>query len=188
MSDLCYDKTEKGREEIQSRKYQLASRLRSLLVIIDGKQSRNQLLEKVAPLGLNESHLHELESFGFIELSAAKLTSAPPALTPDVAPIETPQAEYNEATANTAINPTGLSDSERFQIIYKFYTETIKANLGLRGFTLQMKVEKAGNLNDLRDLRITYLEAIIKAKGRETARALRDRLDSLFGENFYFEI
>jgi hypothetical protein len=39
MSAVIYDKTEKGREEVATRKYQLAPRMRSLLVMVDGKQS-----------------------------------------------------------------------------------------------------------------------------------------------------
>ncbi|MCX7219339.1 MAG: hypothetical protein NTY70_10520, partial [Burkholderiales bacterium] len=46
-------------------------------------------------------------------------------------------------------------------------------------FALQMKVERAGNLQDFNDLRNVYIEAILKAKGKEMARSLRDRLDQL---------
>lgn len=185
MLDLTYDKTEKGREEILSRKYQIATRLRSLLVMVDGKHNRQQLLEKVAGLGINETHLDELINSGFIEgktQSDALVSEAEAAPAPVIA--QTEQASSAQLTETTP----QLSDSERFQAIYQFYTETIKANLGLRGFTLQLKVEKAANLDDFRELRTTYLEAVIKAKGREMARALRDRLDSLLGDASNFEI
>ena len=39
MSSTIYDKSDKGRAEIATRKYQLASRLRTLLVMVDGKQA-----------------------------------------------------------------------------------------------------------------------------------------------------
>jgi hypothetical protein len=54
MSNPVFDKTEKGREEIATRKHHLAPRLRTLLVLIDGKQGKEELLKKVAGLGLGE--------------------------------------------------------------------------------------------------------------------------------------
>lgn len=184
MLDLTYDKTEKGREEILSRKYQLATRLRSLLVMVDGKQNKQQLLAKVVALGLTENHLDELLALGFIEpKSMSDFNDAPLSL-----PISETTSPLLESKAASVEPAPALNDAERFQAIYQFYTETVKANLGLRGFTMQLKVEKAANLDDFRELRKPYLEAIIKAKGREMARALRDRLDSLLGEISDFEI
>jgi hypothetical protein len=72
-----------------------------------------------------------------------------------------------------------MSESEQFREVYTFFNETIKSVLGLRGFTLQMKVERAGTLDDFKKLRQPYLEAVLKSKGREMARSLRDRLDYL---------
>ena len=63
--------------------------------------------------------------------------------------------------------------------VYDFYTKTIKTNIGLRGFTLQLKVEKAATLDDLRRLRDPYVEAVLKAKGRDKAALLAEQLDQL---------
>jgi NaMN:DMB phosphoribosyltransferase len=67
----------------------------------------------------------------------------------------------------------------QFEAIYHFYTETIKSTIGLRGYGLQLKVEKAASIDDFRALRQAYLEAVLKAKGNEMARSLRSRLDQL---------
>jgi hypothetical protein len=67
MDNFIFDKTDKGREEIITRKYRLASRLRSLLVLIDGKKTTNDLLQKVAGLGLDMQSLTDLLDGGFIE-------------------------------------------------------------------------------------------------------------------------
>ena len=73
-----------------------------------------------------------------------------------------------------------LPDGEtQYQSIYNFYSETIKNTVGLRGYALQLKVERAGSIEDFRALRTPYLEAVFKAKGAEMARSLRDRLDQL---------
>jgi hypothetical protein len=66
MNNLVYEKTDKGREEIATRKHQLAPRLRSLLVMIDGEQTADKLLQKVAVLGLSEQNLDELLEQRFI--------------------------------------------------------------------------------------------------------------------------
>jgi hypothetical protein len=56
--------------------------------------------------------------------------------------------------------------------------------MGLRGYALQIKVEKAVSIEDFRHLRRPYLEAVLKAKGSEMTRSLRARLDELlyYGE------
>ncbi len=167
MSNPVFDKTEKGREEIATRKHHLAPRLRTLLVLIDGKQSKEELLKKVAGIGLGEEGLEELTNNGFIEIPAASQAAAMPG---SAAPPEKPALQAE------AILPEG---ENQFQAVYHFYTETIKSTIGLRGYGLQLKVEKASSIDDFRALRQPYLEAVLKAKGNEMARSLRSRLDQL---------
>lgn len=68
MNHHIYEKSDKGREEITTRKYQLASKLRTLLVMVDGMQTADSLLKRVAPLGLTEAHLSELLEQDYIRL------------------------------------------------------------------------------------------------------------------------
>lgn len=77
MNNRIYEKTDKGREEIATRKYRLVPRLRSLLVMVDGEQTSGKLLEKVAALGLTEQNLNELLEQQFIrsKISAEDLLS-----------------------------------------------------------------------------------------------------------------
>lgn len=159
-----YDKTPKGREEIATRKYQLAPRLRTLLVLVDGKQAGEELLKKVAGLGLTDQGIRDLLEEGFIQ-----------ALVPLASTLDAP-AEREEATGAEDVLPPGQS---QFQAIYAFYTATIKSTIGLRGYALQLKVEKASSIADFRALRQPYLETVLRAKGNEMARSLRARLDQL---------
>lgn len=167
MRTIIFDKTDKGREEIATRKYQLAPRLRTLLVLVDGKQNTAELMQKVGGIGLNEQNLAELLENGFIQsVSATPLrTSAE----------EAPASSTAAPQKSSAQMDTGA----QFQALYQFYTETIKSTIGLRGYGLQLKVEKASSIEDLRDLRESYLEAVLKAKGNEMAESLRGRLDQL---------
>ena len=215
MKTSIYDKTAKGREEIATRRYQLAPRLRTLLVLVDGRRPEDELLRNVAGLGLTADAMQELLREQFIVLStsyntieaplvdAAEITAvpapaiaapmpampqaaqpfmpAPPpvrpvAAAPGVAPAAvTPQA----APAAPAVTPT---KAQQFQALYDFYNKTIKSTIGLRGFTLQLKVEKAACVEDFRELRRPYLEAVLKAKGGEMAERLGAQLAELLGE------
>ena len=171
MLNSIYDKTEKGREEIATRKHHLANRLRTLLVMVDGKQSATDLLKKVSALGFDENNVQELLDQEFItavsKAGEVLVTAAPEInLVSDLPP-------------PTEVAVEDMNESEQFREVYTFFNETIKSVLGLRGFTLQMKVERAGTLDDFRKLRQPYLEAVMKSKGREMARSLRDRLDYL---------
>ncbi|MFA9217769.1 MAG: hypothetical protein ACEQSK_11775 [Sphingomonadaceae bacterium] len=167
MHTAIYDKTAKGREEIATRHYQLAPRLRTLLVLIDGRKTEQELLHNVAGLGLTAASIAELLALGHIILatSYASITAAPEPTPPAPAPAPAP----------------ALAPAQQFQSLYEFYNKTIRSNIGLRGFTLQLKVEKAASVDDLRALRHPFLEAVIKAKGSDIARTLAEQLDRLLG-------
>jgi hypothetical protein len=184
--NTIYDKTDKGREEITTRQHRLAPRLRTLLVLVDGKHGAEELLKTVSGLGLMQENFNELLEQGFIFTAGARPTSDSAPAEPE--PVAALEPETTVATADdpssgpaAAIPGTAITDATRFQNVYQFYNETIKTTIGLRGYGLQLKVERAGTLDELRALRRPYLEAVLKAKGNEVARSLRDRLDLLFG-------
>jgi hypothetical protein len=161
MNTSIYDKTAKGREEIATRKFQLASRLRALLVLVDGHRAEDEVLRNVAGLGLTSSALQELLDQGYILLAAsyASLPEPEPEVTAPPAPV--------------------ADQVQQFRSVYDFYNKTIKSTMGLRGFPLQMKVEKAASVDELRQLRDPYVQAVQKAKGRDTATLLAQQLDQL---------
>lgn len=66
MNTSIYDKTDKGREEIATRKNQLPARLRTLLVMVDGQKPATALLQNTAALGVDEECLNALVADGFI--------------------------------------------------------------------------------------------------------------------------
>jgi hypothetical protein len=267
MNAIVYDKTDKGREEIATRKYHVPPKLRTLLVMIDGRHPLDALLNKFAALGLTQASVDALVHDAYIApvpgqaVAAAAVPAAPPvAARPpaqaarerlaararaaqagaagvadaddlfsnsalDAIDLDAPITFAHAALANTQLGdgsdgalpagdahaelaaphtqfdlPASLShaeapevvlasapmaaartDAERFHALHSFFNQTIKSTIGLRGILLQLKVEKAANVDELRALRTPYLEAVLKAKGEEMARSLRDRLDSLLG-------
>lgn len=164
MNSSVYDKTDKGREEIATRKYQLPARVRTLLLLVDGRRPLTWLLSNVAGLGLTAQHVEELYEQQFIAL-VANAAPAPPAAPAGGEPIA-----------------SMMADSAELQLaLQDFYSRSIKALLGLRGMMLQLKVEKAVGVDAMRELRKPFLDAVIKAKGADTAIAVRDELDALLG-------
>ncbi|MDR2240750.1 MAG: hypothetical protein LBE33_09935 [Zoogloeaceae bacterium] len=75
--------------------------------------------------------------------------------------------------------PPTYKTHNQLREIQTFFNETIRETLGLRGFALQLKVEKAGTLEDFRALRTPYVEAVRNRKGDLIAEALAERLDAL---------
>ncbi|PFH07973.1 hypothetical protein BCF11_0323 [Collimonas sp. PA-H2] len=186
---IIFDKTERGRTEIATRGQTVAPRLRTLLLLVDGKTSSDELLRKVAGLGLGQEHLEELLQAGLIQASgddgAAAVSTAATATTAAVpAAAPAPQAAAAPAKSIAPAAPIPLEQilppgQTQFEAIYHFYNDTIKSMIGLRGYGLQLKVERASSVEDFRELRQAYLEAVLKAKGEEIARSLRGRLDQL---------
>jgi hypothetical protein len=78
-----YQKTARGQDEIATRRNQLSARLRSLLVMVDGKCSGAELLARGKAFGDAVAFMEQLIAEGFIEAVAATPVSA--AAAPDTA-------------------------------------------------------------------------------------------------------
>ena len=213
MLKHIYDKTDKGREEIATRKYHVPAKLRALLVMIDGHRALEVLMKNFGPLGLSQDNVTELLADEFIALidNGEPEASAEEAVHKS-APVSArarmvarrmasahahhehehgPEREQgepesvhevgNEAAPEPVPAAPGIS-AEQFIAVREFYTQTIKSTLGLRGMMMLLKVEKCSGMDDLRKLRDVYLEAVLKAKGREMALSLSGRLDQLLGK------
>lgn len=211
MLKHIYDKTDKGREEIATRKYHVPAKLRALLVMIDGHRPLEVLMKNFGPLGLSPDNVTELLAEDYITLvddgepepvPEAEAPAHRPAVSARARMVARRQASAHahhdhhehehdadagaEADGHEHLSPVqaaaaGLSEAEHFIAIREFYTQTIKSTLGLRGMMLQLKVEKCAGIEDFRELRDVYLEAVLKAKGREMALSLSGRLDQLLG-------
>ena len=209
MINTVFDKTDKGREEIATRATHLAARLRTLLLLVDGRRDTVELMAKVAGLGLDEKALAELLDGGFIRVhenasavavngvavpdeaipkargQADAIAEAAPADSIGPGQPETPLSTRpvlaaDPTTLRSAAAKGILRDGEtQYQALYNFFNETIRSAIGLRGYALQLKVERATSIADFHALRQTYLDGVLKAKGPELEHSLRNRLDQL---------
>lgn len=188
--NLIFDKTDKGREEISTRKYRLAPRLRTLLLLIDGKKSTDILLQKIA--GLDGQSISELQVSGFIQpigesdsattvsesaTDSTTIQAQPADITAPV--IQDPTQVDKAITAKPLAEEVADAETSQFKALQAFYTETIRTKIGLRGYSLQQIVDQAVSVRALRELRESYLAAVTKAKGESIAQNMAVRLDQL---------
>lgn len=199
MISCVYDKTDKGREEIATRKYQIPARMRTLLVLVDGRRPLEWLLSNVAGLGLTQHSVDELLAQQFIQLvpGTEPVMAAPAPLVESNAAsarARTVAKQAARAAVSAHVHDDAVEESvaaplpaqvngsaDQLRELYAFYNRSIKAAIGLRGVMLQLKVEKAAGVEELRELRTAFLQAVIKAKGVEVAVAMREELDRLLG-------
>lgn len=168
MTTTIYQKTEKGQDEIRTRANHLDQRHRAVLLMVNGEKTCDDILLQLQPLGMTQAVFDELEQGGYIRIhvagpAVAKTASAPPA-------------------AAVAQGHQGDQGVEGYQRLYRFYTETISRYLGLRGYLLEMKVEKAGSISELIALRETLKAALAKTRGEPDTSNVIAQLDLLIEE------
>lgn len=161
---MIWAKTDAGRIEMQARALVKERALRNLLLLIDGNKSEEMLLANLA--GIEPDHFTQLEAMGLIEAAAAPAARASAA----------------RAAAASAAAPKVEDPAPAGPLDYANFTQTltqlISKELGLRGFTLTLAVERAGTIEELRDVANKALDQIRDRKGLPAAELARR---SLFG-------
>ena len=162
-SQIVYRRTSLGNNELMARHSDFGPVLNSLLVLVNGETTREDLITLVTRLGAPANSLSMLEVGGYIQPLNAR--GAPAALTHG----ESPNAEVT------------LTDTERRAKLYQHMIGAAKQHLGLTGFIYHLKVEKAVTLEDLRELVSPLGKAIAKAKGKDAANAFLKIVQPLAG-------
>ena len=148
-----YARTRKGDEELKARHSQLGAVVNGMLMLVNGRRSRDDLMSVANRLGARPDFLDDLASRGFIELHTAP------------APVAVPVAAALERTPADG----QTSDADRSAKLYAHLIGAAKKHLGLKGFLFHLKVEKAVTLAERRALIEPLAEAIAKAKGMAAA-------------------
>ena len=158
---MIWVKTDAGRAEMQSRALVKERARRNLLLLIDGSKSEEMLLANLA--GISAQDFQELRKLDLIAPAAGGVTvgNATRTSTADSARPTVPQAlsaplDYSQFTAAL--------------------TQLISANLGLRGFTLTLAVDKASTIEELREVAQRVVEQIRERKGEAVAAEARKTL------------
>jgi hypothetical protein len=165
---VIWSKTEAGRAEVQARALVKERLQRNLLLLIDGVKTEEMLLANVA--GLKPDDFKFLESLNLITPMASSSGS------------RSSSSSASSDRGGAATQPMSLPPSldEPVDMDYGRFTATltqlISAELGLRGFTLTLAVEKASTIDELRAVADRVLEQIRERKGVATADKARRAL------------
>lgn len=134
-----YVKTDQGRDALTSRPAGLGPRLRSLLIMVDGKRSVGELDKMLGSDGAAAPLLEQLAAEGWIEGSAAP--AAPPAASPAASPAA--------VADGPATLPPPTADALPFPEARRLVVRFINDQLGPMGEPLAIKVEGCKSATEL---------------------------------------
>ena len=157
-----YGKTALGIQEVSNRKMKIPPRLRTMLILVDGHQPTLILQEEAGKLGAPDDFLDQLLGMRLIE---------------KVGKVIRQEAKADDAASSRP--PVAADEYTRFRAAKDFMNVTVVDALGIKSFFFTLKLERAGNVADLRELVSAYHDAIAKGSGAEEARVFTDRLNAL---------
>jgi hypothetical protein len=159
---VIWAKTEAGRAEMQNRALVKERARRNLLLLIDGTKSEEMLLAHLA--GITTADFQELRKLDLIAPAAGAVTVGNPARAGNVetarptVPLPLDGKPLDQATFTAALN------------------RLISTQLGLRGFTLTLAVDKASTVAELRDVAQRVIEQVRERRGEAAALEARKTL------------
>ncbi len=169
-----YIKTRKGMDELLAKRNGIDARLNTALIFVDGQRSTQDLLAALKASGLPADTLEILLHGGYIAEVKPKVTALPAAVQ-----VQKPVAE---PTGNES--GSGHKDASQhvaFQALYEFMVKKSKELLGLRGFTFQLRIERAQDVASLLELVNAMSEAVAKKHGLQAANVFLRDLSQLTG-------
>ena len=153
-----YRKTPLGVAEIESRTLKIPQRLRSLLIMIDGKRSAASL----AAMAQAEESIAALHAQGLIE----------PAIVTPAAATEAAQPAPAVSSPRPAKASTVAYETSR-RLVVRELTDAV----GPAAETLAIKVERTRNAAELRTLVPQMLQVVTAMRGRAFAEELSTRIE-----------
>ena len=157
---MIYIKTPLGKTEFQEKSLTFTPPQRSAFILFDGTRTVKSVIEMTAAFGVTTVDIDRMVAAGVLALSevvvSAKTTASAPTLSA-LAPVSAEKAKLDE------------------QVQYaKAYLIAVRltSNLGIRGFRLNLSVESAGNLSELKEVAPKIKAAIGADKFKELEDAL----------------
>ena len=159
---VIWVKTDAGRAEMQNRALVKERARRNLLLLIDGQKSEEMLLANLA--GITAADFQELRKLDLIAPAAGAVTVGNPS-----------RGASAEPTRPTVPLPLDVKSLD-YSAFTAALTKLISAQLGLRGFTLTLAVDKASTIEELRDVAQRVIEQVRERKGEAAASEARKTL------------
>ena len=183
-----YRKTAKGQTEIETRANRLAPRFRSLLIMVDGRRSNDELARLVPQA---DSSLAALAEGGYIESISVTETDPrpqqrpvlPPLISPPVSPPSSPPSAplgppfappVLPATPPTVVPPPLLVAAEpappgSFEQRRRDAVRALMELCGPMAESLAIRMERARGADELAPLLDSAIQMVANTRGRKTA-------------------
>jgi hypothetical protein len=159
---IIYRKTAKGLAEIETRVYRLSPRLRSVLIMIDGKRTDAELLQMLPQAAEVLAALVQEDFIAEFTRVSAAVAPPPPAPTPPPAP---------ERTVIRGPQPG-------FEAMRRDLLRAFNDRLGPAGEGMAVKLERARNETEFRALLPSAVQLVAALQGREAAEAFAARINA----------
>ena len=154
---IVYRKTAKGAAEIETRAHRLSPRVRSALILVDGKRADDELMRMIQTDA--EGALAGLLADGFIEVLAT-LAARPPERRP-VPPLGMAPAREGAGVA--------------FDALRRDAVRQLNDHLGPAAETLAIKIERSKSMPELRPLLMLGAQMLRDVRGAAVAEAFAAR-------------
>ena len=153
-----YAKTDLGVREIKDRQLNLPLSLRTLLIIIDGQRTVGEVLDKARAFKVNEKDIEALALNGLIAPKFATL---------------------NGAANDDAAQERSADEVDRYLKAQKLMNDAIHNHLGIRGYALMMRLQRADDVRALHELLRDVAAALVKRIGVDAATPVVAEIESL---------
>ncbi|WP_439519715.1 hypothetical protein [Hydrogenophaga sp.] len=160
--NTLFVKTDQGREALTSRPPGLGPRLRSLLIMVDGKRAVAELDKLSGGEGSAAPLLEQLVAAGWVELVEVATAPAPAVAGAAPAPAEAPEA--------VALPPLPFSEARRMMVRF------LNDQLGPMGEPLAMRVEACKTPVDLLTVLPRIRDGLSNLKGAATLQRFDQEL------------
>jgi len=152
---MSFAKTEAGRQEIEARTRRLPTALRSILLMIDGQRTDAELRSLIEGLKAPPDALEQLVEMGLIA-DGWNVAAGVPA-TAAVRPASTGAVPAGEAPVYDA--------AQEYRWLYDRMSGAVGRYLGLKGYFLQLKIERCTDVASLQAVLPELEAALRKARG-----------------------
>jgi PPE-repeat protein len=173
---IIYRKTAKGVAEIETRAHRLPPRMRSALILVDGKRS-DAVLATMIQQQATET-LHALAGQGFIEVLA--VAAGPAAAAPVAAPAApAPLAAAPVRPVAPPAAQAAAGAAPDWQARRREAVRAVNDLLGPTGESVALRMERARSVDELRLALSSAVQTIFAARGRQAAEAFVARFSDV---------
>lgn len=145
---MKYFKTESGQQAFNVRSKLISARQRAVFIMVDGVRSGADVVAATQGLGATQDDLDYLVRQGFLVAEPESSAAALPMSSKDVGAASVKASAEIGVIGVSAATPSVRTAQERYAAAMPIATK-VTADLGFRGFMLNLAIEKASGFDDL---------------------------------------